>query len=156
MVFLCVICRQPFTSEKSQRSHLKQNLACAAAFRKQVEETVDANESNIPQPIHSISDSVINQQEPFPDSLSATSIPEEPFHAPHYIETYPEHAEAGCVIGIGETAWETMKNNSDRNGEWGGFADEEWEMAHWIMKSSLSHGQIDKFLDLSSVRVSKP
>ncbi|KIJ51546.1 hypothetical protein M422DRAFT_110997, partial [Sphaerobolus stellatus SS14] len=50
-----------------------------------------------------------------------------------------------------QTRWEQMRDErlAGCKDRWGGFqTEEQWELARWMMKSGLSHGEIDKLLKL--------
>lgn len=162
MTFKCAVCRRRFASEKSQRSHLQQNLRCAAAFSRKIARVINANiainteeSSTHPLPMDTTADSVGELHTHLPNSPAELSLPDSSdtsFHAPYYTKQYPEHSQAGHTFGVGETIWEREMNGMDCKNKWGGFANQdEWELARWMMKSGLSQNQIDKFLDLSLV-----
>ena len=75
------------------------------------------------------------------------------------IVDYPEEKAAGAVIegageGLGTRFQQISQKQQAANEEpWSPFNSlSDWELARWLMQSSVSQGEIDKFLKLEAVR----
>ena len=75
------------------------------------------------------------------------------------IVDYPEEAAAGAIIEGAEGGCETRFQKISREQQkanrepWAPFNNlSDWELARWLIQSSVSQGEIDKFLKLEAVR----
>lgn len=75
------------------------------------------------------------------------------------IVDYPEEAAAGAIIegtggGLGTRFQQiSCKQRAANEEPWAPFNSlSDWELARWLMRSSVSQGEIDKFLKLDAVR----
>jgi len=75
------------------------------------------------------------------------------------IVDYPEEAAAGAIFGDAEGGCETRFQKISREQQkanqepWAPFDNlSDWELARWLIRSSVSQGEIDKFLKLEAVR----
>ncbi|KAI0346082.1 hypothetical protein BDW22DRAFT_1460424 [Trametopsis cervina] len=83
--------------------------------------------------------------------FEAGGLPKRPF------VDYPTPGSAGATKGQGKTLFETIhearKDMMENNSLWAPFENEdEWTMARWLMRSGLSHAEIDRFLKLEITR----
>src|ERR1700759_4815371 len=111
MVFRCPTCKKSFISGRGQRSHLKQNLICAAAFDKEIARRISLNISPSLQPFDATSLSAVEEPYSYPHSPINEPISNASLHAPPFVKHYPEHAEAGHIYDAGQTRWEMAHDN---------------------------------------------
>ncbi|EJD45508.1 hypothetical protein AURDEDRAFT_64485, partial [Auricularia subglabra TFB-10046 SS5] len=112
------------------------------------------HESADPSPPPSPAPESVGNEGPFVDTHSAagsegSARTSEP--AGYVVERFPEPVATILNTEPQPLPFETRRREQQARGEtpYAPFADaDEWEFAHWIAKSGLSHGEIDKLLKL--------
>ncbi len=169
----CFNCGSVKPTAQGLRSHLSQRAPCRQAFlaRAQLSDPdptkkdsncdVSASEHNNDNSEHIPHTGIDDQHLSEPPSkrahvedvedLEAGGLPKDPY--------VRYHTSAGKAKGKGESLFELLHQQRERDGldgtPWAPFdSEEEWDLARWLIKSGLSHSEIDKYLRLNIVSTS--
>lgn len=82
------------------------------------------------------------------EDVEAGGLPKDPY--------VRYHTSAGKTKGRGDSVFELLHKQREKDGldktPWAPFEnEEEWDLARWLIRSGLSHSEIDKYLKLNIV-----